>query len=355
MTRQPDAGPTGHHTQPHHAGHLITRREFCRTVIAGAVAGLPALACAAEADPPRARRSRNEPRVVIGRDDAVWAGSDLKTDRIAKLLDASVMRLTGAQSAVTAWRQLFTGRDRVAVKINCLAGRALSTHRELVEALVLGIQKAGVGASQITVFERTAREMQRAGYDPRARLHGVRVIATDMTGPSDAGYERDITFARSVGSCFSRLLTRGKTAVVSVPVLKDHDLAGVTLGMKNFFGVIHNPNKYHDNHCDPFIADLNTSPHIRDRLRLVVCDALMAQCHAGPNYSPGWAWKYSGLLASTDPVALDTVGADLIEQRRRARHLPSLAEAKRAPTWIQTAAKLGLGEADLSKIETINL
>jgi len=330
----------------------ITRREFCRTVVAGAVAGLPAMACASQASPPATRR---DPRVVIGRDDGVWSGSDLNTPRIARLLDASVQRLTGKTQATGAWKALFAPSDRVVIKINCLAGRALSSHRELIEALVLGIQEAGVGASQITVFERTAREMQRAGYDPRARLHGVRVIATDMKGLSDTGYEREIRTARSVGSCFSRVLTRGKTAVVSVPVLKDHDLAGVTLGMKNFFGVIHTPNKYHDNHCDPFIADLNSSPLIRDKLRLVVCDALQAQCHAGPNFSPAWAWKYSGVLVSSDPVALDAVGAKLIEDQRRAKGLPSLAEAKRPPTWIRTAAGLGLGVADLDAIETVHV
>ena len=350
---KPESGPCAHSRTG--TTHDMTRRQFCRTVVAGAVAGLPALACAQESEPAPGRRRRARARVVIGRDDAVWAGSDLNTQRIVKVLDASVMRLTGKQGDVAAWKQLFAPSDRVVIKINCLAGRGLSTHRELVEAIVLGIQKAGVGPSRITVFERTAREMHKAGFDVRNRLHGVRVIATDMTKLPDAGYERDIRFARSVGSCFSRILTQGKTAVVNVPVLKDHDLAGVTLGMKNFYGVIHNPNKYHDNHCDPFIADLSSSPLIRDKLRLVVCDALRAQCHAGPSYNPAWAWKFSGLLVSSDPVALDAVGADLIEQQRRARHLPSLAEAKRPPAWIRSAARLRLGESDLGAIERINV
>ena len=62
--------------------------------------------------------------------------------------------------------------------------------------------------------------------------------------------------------------------VVSLPVLKDHNLAGVSLGMKNFFGAIHNPNKYHDNHCDPFVAEVFDVPLVRQKHRLTVIDAL---------------------------------------------------------------------------------
>ena len=39
-------------------------------------------------------------------------------------------------------------------------------------------------------------------------------------------------------------------------VVKDHDLAGVSAGLKNWYGVIHNPNKYHDSCCDPYVADV---------------------------------------------------------------------------------------------------
>ncbi|MHC4481156.1 MAG: DUF362 domain-containing protein, partial [Planctomycetota bacterium] len=290
-------------------------------------------------------------RVVIARDEGVWAGEELRQGRVARLLDESVQRVTGKSTASAAWRELFTRTDEVAIKVNCLAGRRLSTGPELVEALVMGIQKAGVGPSQITVFERTGRELKLAGFE-LARGGGVQVVATDMRG---LGYERRITSAGSVGGCFSRILTRGKTAVVSVPVLKDHDLAGVSVGMKNFYGVIHNPNKYHDNHCDPYVAELCTVPYIRDRLRLVVCDALLAQCHAGPNYCPPYAWKYSGLLVSTDPVALDAVGASVVEQERASRGLGSLEQVGRPPTWIRTATRLGLGEADLGAIEQVHV
>jgi hypothetical protein len=48
------------------------------------------------------------------------------------------------------------------------------------------------------------------------------------------------------------------------------------IALKNMYGVIHNPNKYHPNGCNPYIADLNMLPEIRTRMRLTICDATTA-------------------------------------------------------------------------------
>ena len=127
-------------------------------------------------------------------------------------------------------------------------------------------------------------------------------------------------------------------------MLKDHDLAGVSAGMKNLYGVIHNPNKYHDNACDPYVADLAAHPVVRERLALTICDGLVAQCQGGPAFVSGWTWNYGGLLAARDPVALDRVAADIIDRRRAVKGLPSLVQAERGPAWIDTAGRHGLGE-----------
>ena len=61
----------------------------------------------------------------------------------------------------------------------------------------------------------------------------------------------------AVGLALRALLARGPDrADRPARVLKDHDLAGVSLAMKNWYGVVHNPNKLHDDDCDPFVADL---------------------------------------------------------------------------------------------------
>jgi len=86
---------------------------------------------------------------------------------------------------------------------------------------------------------------------------------------------------------------------------------------------------------------------------LIIADGTLAQCHNGPAWSPAYAWKYNGILVGTDPVAVDRVGCGIIERKRRALSLPSLKEAKRWPVWLETAEKLGLGTADLKKINLL--
>jgi uncharacterized protein (DUF362 family) len=130
-------------------------------------------------------------------------------------------------------------------------------------------------------------------------------------------------------------------------------LAGVSAGMKNLFGLIHNPNRYHDDNCDPFVADVLGFPVVRRKLKLTVIDALTAQCQGGPAWMPDFAWRFDGLMASTDPVALDKVAWQLIEAQRKAKSLPSLVEAKRPPKWIATAAARGLGQADPQKFKLL--
>lgn len=274
-------------------------------------------------------------------------GGPVERRLLRRWLDEMLAALTGEGSAAEAWASLFPRGRSVGIKLNCLAGPRLSPRRELVLALVDGLRSAGVPAHRIIVWERSDRELRRCGFAVSTRGTGPKVYGTDNR---IAGYETRIRTSGSIGSCFSRILTEQTDLLINVGVLKDHDLAGVSVGLKNLYGAIHNPNKYHDNACDPYVADLAAHDLIRRRLRLTVCDGTTAQCQGGPAYQAGWAWNYGGLLAGIDPVAVDRVGAQVIEKRRAARGLPSLAEAGRSPAWIGTAAGLGLGEGNAEKI-----
>jgi hypothetical protein len=140
-------------------------------------------------------------------------------------------------------------------------------------------------------------------------------------------------------------------------VLKDHGIVGISGAMKNWYGIVHNPNKYHDNLGDPYIADLSCIPLVRDKMKLVISDALVALCHGGPAYKPQWAWNYNGIIAATDPVAHDYVSWQIIEKKRKEKGLPSLKEQEREPTWMATAANKEhkLGNNELSKIELVQI
>ncbi|MGB2987173.1 MAG: DUF362 domain-containing protein, partial [Phycisphaerae bacterium] len=291
-------------------------------------------------------------RVAIARDDALTKGRvDEHGDLLRKLLDASMQKLTGTSDAAGAWGKLFDRKDRVGIKVNTLG---LSTQPAVVDAIVAGLRQAGVPAENIIIWDRFDVELARAGFKLNKSKRGVQCRGTDAE-QIGSGYQRQIESSGRIGSCFSRIVAEQVDALISVPVLKDHNLAGVSLGMKNFFGAIHNPNKYHDHNCDPYIADVVSHRFIGPKWRLTVCDATRAQYNAGPGSHPGFAWPFGGLIVSTDYVAADAVAADLLELQRKAKGLKSFADDGRPAKHIATAAARGLGESDLAKIERIEV
>ena len=292
------------------------------------------------------------PTIALAQDDSVHTSAGgINATTVSNMIHKAVMLLTGASSKEKAWQSLFKPHDVVGIKLNCLSGKTMSPHVEVVEAIIQGLNLAGVKDGNIIVFERLNRELETSGFRTRRMTEGVQCFGTnELPG---GGYDAEPQLAGSVGACFSKIVSQLCTAMINVPVLKDHDLAGVSAAMKNFFGIIHNPNKYHGNNCDPFVAELNTHPYIRDKVRLVVCDAILSQYHGGPGYKPQWTWNYNGIIVGADPVAMDRVCHQIIEEKRKEMKLPSLQQAHREPKYIATAARLGLGQDDLSKIKLV--
>ncbi|MBN1422042.1 MAG: DUF362 domain-containing protein [Planctomycetes bacterium] len=317
-----------------------TRREFLRAGIAAAAAG---------ASPPSPAKAR----VVEARDAKLWEerGAAIDATRAADLVRRAIAALTGRSDPRDAWRSIFEPSDRIGIKVNGLAGARLSTRPELVGAVTDGLVAAGIPATNIIVFDRTNRELRAAGFEIRTGGAGVRCFGTDAL--AGGGYEDVPEISGEVGSCLSRILTREVTALISFGVIKDHDLSGVSIALKNLYGVIDNPNKYHDGQCDPYVADVAAFPAVRSKLRLAIADGSTAQCHAGPAFRSRYTWPYDGILIARDAVALDAIGAARIEARRKETGLPSLTEAKRPPRWLATAGRRGLGIADPARIEVV--
>jgi uncharacterized protein (DUF362 family) len=261
------------------------------------------------------------------------------------------MQAFGSPDAVSGLRSVLEEDDIVGIKLNCLAGPPLSPSPEFIDALVVLLKKTGISPGNIVFFERGERDIKKGGLEVRRAGDGPKFVGNDSPG---AGYEREVAISGQAGSCLSRILTRQITAMINLGVLKDHNLAGVSAAMKNLFGIIHNPNKYHTNCCDPFVADVTAYPVVQKKLKLNLVDAFTAQCHGGPGYLPQFAWRFNGILASTDPVALDTVAWDIIEKQRKSKGLPTLERDGRPPKWLATAIKHGLGAGDRAKIKVIS-
>ncbi len=162
-----------------------------------------------------------------------------------------------------------------------------------------------------------------------------------------------VSTSGAVGACYARLVSTTCTALVGFGVVKDHDLCGVSASLKNWYGVIHNPNKYHDDNCDPYVADVFNHPFLRSRVRLTLLDGIEAQCHGGPAFRPDGIFPLGLVAASTDPVAADAWAWRVIEAERRRRGLPSLEAAGRPPRFLVTAARYGLGVGDPARITEV--
>jgi uncharacterized protein (DUF362 family) len=295
-------------------------------------------------------------KVVTVRDPAVLSGGNIDQDCLMGMLDHAVCNLADVSDPVDAWKKVVAAgnpsrviKAKVAIKVNSLAGQHMSTHPQVAMAVARRLLDAGVRDGNVLIWDRSDDELKAAGYTTR-RAARVLVYGTDYVD-----YSGLLRMHRSIGSRFSRILTGWATDLINIPVLKDHGIVGVTLGMKNWYGAVHNPFKYHPNCGDPYIADLSHFPLIRDKLRLVVVDALRAQYHGGPPYHPQWAWSENALMLSADPVAIDRVGWDVIEAKRQENGMPTLAEEKREPKYIYTAGNLGLGTADLNLIDHVEI
>jgi hypothetical protein len=332
----------------------ISRREFSKKLLATTI-GMGAIGASAylPAKTPSLENltAGNESIVVLARSTGLQrVNQQVDQTAATEYLSRALTKITGAPSPTDAWKSLFSVNETVGIKLSCLPGLPLSSGKGLVMAIVDGLLSAGIKASRIYIWDRTGRELENAGFT--LSYVGVNILGTDYY--SNGGYSPEIEISGSVGTCFSKIMET-VDALISVPVLKDHDIAGVSIGMKNFYGAIHNPNKFHANRCDPYVADLCNHPLIKNKLRLTVCDASRVQVHNGPAFSPRYAWEYGGLLVSRDPVALDYLGWQIIEERRKELGLKSLAMENREPTYIMSAAKLKLGNADMKFIRKIEI
>ncbi|MCX7973547.1 MAG: DUF362 domain-containing protein [Candidatus Aminicenantes bacterium] len=289
-------------------------------------------------------------KVIVIHAKGILSNSKPDPQRLQAIIIKGLTLLTSQEKDKEAVEKIFSPSDRVGIKINTIAGARLTTSPELALALTTVLNRGGIPERNMVIWDRTNRELKEAGYPLLTSRDKLKIFGTDTSG---AGYESEPYSFRNIGSLFSTILTNFVTASISLAVLKDHGLAGLTAGMKNYFGAIHNPNKYHDNHCNPYLAELCASPPIKSKHRLTILDALLIQYHKGPSFHPRWATQYESLIFGLDPVATDTVGWQIIEKLRAEKGLPSLKEEGRPPLYLETATSLGLGESNLSRIQII--
>ncbi|MGQ9731904.1 MAG: DUF362 domain-containing protein [Candidatus Zipacnadales bacterium] len=269
----------------------------------------------------------------------------LNRDIVLKLLDRGICHTTGIDTADKAWQSLFASDDVVAIKVNSSAGPSLSTSKVLVEALLERLAEVGIPPDQMAIYDRTDGMLAAAGFELNT---GKGVKCGGVEGHWDPKVVRQGVFQGQLP-----VILNYCSAIVNVPILKDAPGAGITISMKNHFGTISNPSQCHGNGCDPYIADVNALPAIRNKQRLIICDATTACYEGGPAADPRYIWHPNTLLIGTDCVALDTIGLMIIDEKRVQQGLPTLAAVGRNPKQLASAAARGLGTNELDKIDLL--
>ncbi len=351
--------------------NALDRRQFLTRLaagvggIGGALSTLPAFAQLSSGQlQPDTTTGTPLTSVVEAVSENVWDGDRLDEDAVSELIDQAMMKFTGRASAKEAWRDIVLPDDIVGIKINPLGGPELSTHPIIVDKIVEGLYGAGVLKKQIIIWDRFESHLLNAGYPIKQDEGEVQTFASDTGG---IGYDDEVFYEsgkdsvnrrenESTRSRYSRIVTQHVDVLINVPVLKHHEMAGVSGCLKNLaFGSVDNTRRFHAKplYCNPAIAEILEHKVLKDKLALNIVDGLVASFDRGPTYHAESTWKYGSLFVSTDPVILDVLVLQTINQKREEMELDSVSKLA---NHINTASVLGLGtntldQADLQKVE----
>jgi uncharacterized protein (DUF362 family) len=256
------------------------------------------------------------------------------------MVDDSITELTGLIDAKEGWSALFKPTERIAIKVNAFQNSTIWTHAPLVQAVTNSLVETGHPAEQIVIYDTTSIELETAGFTLNQDGPGVRCYGTD--GSYEKGWkvgDVDVQLSTILLEC---------DALINMPVLKSHMIAAMTYSLKNHYGTVSSPGSLHGSINDK-VAQLNALPEIKGKTRLVIGDALEANLRYSNSW-PYWKadWKGDSILMSYDPVAVDTVGAQILGAALENEEFTS-----RAIAGFDEAAKLELGTNDPANINVI--
>lgn len=332
---------------------MKSRREFLKEAATGAVL----LGSTAAAEKLAFAAPAGKSKVVIARDASLHgAGAQPDEQRVLDLLDKAMAAYTGRQKPIEAWKSVIPANilagKTIGLKVNGLGGRGISTHAALTLAVAERLQQAGVRAGNILVWERDARSLQACGMTVNTDAGRVRCYGSDVGGYEDQPVQCGAAQVR-----LARILTRECAMVINLPILKDHEMAGITFSMKNMYGVVDKPFLLHANNCNPGVADVNAIPAVRQKVWFTIGDAISSVYDGGPEFHPERLWYPNALVVGEDRVALDHTAWGMIARKRAEAGVPTLEAVGRKPEYIATAADAAhrLGTCDPARIRLIEV
>jgi len=306
-------------------------------------------------------------------------------DVVREMMARGLCALTGERTAPQAWRRFFAPSDVVGIKVNCGGHPYVVSSYEIVAEAVRQLLALGIPTKQIYVYERFQNQLDEVDYAPHLP-EGVTIVAAetanrraDNRGYDPAVYvEGDLFGEEDTRSNMMRLVSQKLTKIINIPNVKDHGATGATGCLKNIaYGSFSNVARTHHrgkSHTYSFVGTLASVEPLRSRAVLQIMDGLRGVWHGGPfSRTRRYVFYPKRIFFGTDPVAIDRLLLDIIDDERKAHGAISIYDRSpqylkvddgaardadpnvniiiREPGHVEYAARLGLGVADLARIK----
>src|SRR6266851_2644518 len=321
-------------------------------------------------------------RVIEVRDPTAIVRNRVSQPIVRHMLEHAMKELTEEKAAQAAWAKFVEPNDIVGIKINPSGAPACCSSPEILREIIGSVQSVGVAARKILVYDRYAYEMDIGSY--QALLPpGVRIVGIQDAFVDSSGYDPNVYCAGNffgeweTRSYIASIVAQVVTKIINVPTMKDHSASGVTGCLKNLaYGTFNNVARSHRapySFTNPLIGLMCTVEPLRSKAVLHIMDGTRQVWHGGPlTQVQDFIHPAGTLYLGTDPVAIDTLELQAIEKKRREEGAPSVWEHDpksittnneeffhspsknlfyRRPGHIAAAGKLGLGIADLQRID----
>ena len=211
------------------------------------------------------------------------------------------------------------------------------SHREIFNSLTWLWMLIAQGNPKAQPYAADIRRL----YTDYSDREGIKRIAEEV-----ANQFSGLAIEDESRSFFSSIVTSEVNKIVNIAVLKHNEDSGVTLATKNIaLGVTTNKVRFHIDYCARSIAAIMSTPCIKDKLVLNVGEA----AKISPQGAAGATIAFDNrVLFSRDPVAMDRVGLDILEQKRKERGMPSI---RGEAGHVASCAQKGVGTDDLRRID----
>ena len=277
------------------------RRQFLRTLLR--VGGLSAVSVGAGAWLKTRSRRPVEPTASVVRRRQFVAASPSLPDLAVTRGESPRALVRGAVDVLGGIGRFVSRGDIVVVKPNIGWDRApefgATTNPEVVAEVVRMCREAGAG--QVIVTDMSCNDsrasFERSGIAAAAAGAGATVILPEPRRFKSVDLRGEVLTEWPV---LEPLLTADK--VINVAIAKHHSLTAVTLGMKNWYGIIGGQRNRLHQRIDESLVDLTAfvAP------ALTIIDAYRVLMRNGPTGgSPADVELRKTLIAGIDPVAAD--------------------------------------------------